>query len=273
MESMDMSTRLDILRSGLFLFLIGVLSFNAVGQTGTITGAVAAGSNAGISREEISSLLKNLESSMLPAVASASMRMISFRNGKSVKTIDMNFKVKSDNVLIDIQAPAVDKGKYILKSEDNLWMYFSKIKRSIRIASRDSFMGTDASNYDLLELNLIDDYELKSVEETTLDNRKVYRLELYAKPNTAGYNQIVSWIDTEERRIIKNDCYAISGTMIKTINYESYEKVESYQVPSRINITNHLENGRNSIIEISKVTAIKNLDESTFSLGYLESLN
>lgn len=268
-----MSLQRDIRRSGFLLLLISILSVNAMAQTAAVTGAIAAGNTTEVSKEDISALLKNLESSMLPAVASASMRMISFKNGKSVKTIDMNFKVKRDNVLIDIQAPAVDKGKYILKSEDNLWMYFSKIKRSIRIASRDSFMGTDASNYDLLELNLIDDYELKSAEETLLDNRKVYRLELYAKPNTEGYNQIVSWIDAAERRIIKNDCYAISGTMIKTINYESYEKVDSYLVPSRINISNHLENGRNSIIEISKVTEIKDLDESTFSLGYLESLN
>ena len=142
---------------------------------------------------DIKQLFNSLEKNSFPASAIATMSITSYKGEKVAKNLSMEFFAKDDNVLIEILAPRVDKGKYILKSSDDLWMYFSKINRSIRIAARDSFMGTDANNYDLLELNLVDDYDIVAHSDETLDGKPVLRAELKARPGTEGYARIVSY--------------------------------------------------------------------------------
>lgn len=221
----------------------------------------------------IKSLFKTMESNMFPDSAFAKMTLSSFKGDKKLKEIKMEFVSKQDNVLIEIKHPRVDRGKYILKSNDNLWMYFSKIKRSIRIASRDSFMGTDANNYDLLELDLVSDYELTSHTEELVDGVRLIRAELTAKPDTEGYASIISYLDPEKKIIVQNDCYALSGVLLKSIHYFDHNQIGDYLVPSRITFVSQLEAGRHSVVKLDGVKPQFDLADSLFSLGYLESLN
>lgn len=222
--------------------------------------------------EDINALFHSLDKNSFPPSAIATMSITSFKGEKVAKSLSMEFFAKNNNVLIEILAPRVDKGKYILKSTDDLWMYFSKINRSIRIAARDSFMGTDANNYDLLELNLVDDYDIVSHTEEMLDGQPVIRAELRARPSTQGYARIVSYIDPVNKTIIRNDCYAISNTMIKTIAYSNHQMIGEYKVPMKTTIENHLEKGRHSVMTFDAVEAQEGIEDYMFSLGYLESL-
>ncbi len=223
--------------------------------------------------EDINALFHSLDKNSFPPSAIATMSITSFKGEKVAKSLSMEFFAKNDNVLIEILAPRVDKGKYILKSTDDLWMYFSKINRSIRIAARDSFMGTDANNYDLLELNLVDDYDIVSHTEEMFEGKPVIRAELKARPSTQGYARIVSYIDPINKTIIRNDCYAISNTMIKTIAYSNHQMIGDYKVPMKTTIQNHLEKGRHSVMTFDAVEAQDGIEDFMFSLGYLESLN
>lgn len=223
--------------------------------------------------EEIKALFKSLDKNSFPPSAIATMSLTSYKGDEEAKSLSMEFFAKNDSVLIEILAPRVDKGKYILKSSDDLWMYFSKINRSIRIAARDSFMGTDANNYDLLELNLVDDYDIVSHSEVTLDGKLALRLELEALPDTEGYARIVSYIDPVDKTIIKNECFAISNTMIKTISYHDHQVIGGYKVPMKTTILNHLEEGRHSVMLFDAVEIDEGIEDFMFSLGYLESLD
>jgi len=222
---------------------------------------------------EVIELFNSLDKNSFPASAIATMTLASYKDGKESKTLSMEFFTKDNNVLIEILAPRVDKGKYILKSTEDLWMYFSKIKRSIRIAARDSFMGTDANNYDLLELNLVKDYEIVSHREEMLDGKPAIRAELRAKSGTEGYARIVSFIDPVNKTIIRNDCFAISNTLIKSIAYFDHQMIGDYNVPMRTVIENFLEKGRHSVMTLDSVEADDAIEEYMFSLGYLESLD
>ena len=222
--------------------------------------------------DDVKALFNSLEKNSFPASAIATMSLTSYKGEKAAKTLSMEFFAKDESVLIEILAPRVDKGKYILKSSDDLWMYFSKINRSIRIAARDSFMGTDANNYDLLELNLVDDYDIVSHSEEAIDGKPALRLELKARPDTEGYARIVSYIDPVNKTIIRNDCYAISNTMIKTIAYFDHQMIGDYKVPMKTTIENHLEKGRHSVMTFDAVEVEEGIEDYMFSLGYLESL-
>lgn len=233
----------------------------------------APSAGAALDAKQVQQLLKTIDEGMFPRVAASSMRMISYKSDVVQKEIAMELMMSSDKALIGITSPATDKGKYILKSGKNLWMYFSDIKRSIRLSARDAFMGTDATNYDVLQLNLLGDYDVKEYSEGSLDGRPVLKVELAARPGTEGYHRITSWIDPQERRLIKNDCYSISGTMIKTIQYEETTKVSEFRVPASVLIVNHLDKDRTTRIEFGRVEARASIRDSVFTLGYLESLN
>lgn len=228
---------------------------------------------AALDAKQVQQMLKRIDEGMFPRVAGSSMKMVSYKNESVHKELAMELLMSDDKALIGITAPATDKGKYILKSGRNLWMYFSDIKRSIRLSARDAFMGTDATNYDVLQLNLLGDYDVKGHSEDTLDGRPVLKVELAGRPGTEGYHRIVSWIDPKERRLIKNDCYSISGTMIKTIHYEESTRVSDYRVPMSVLIVNHLDKNRTTRIEFERVEARASIRNAVFTLGYLESLN
>ncbi|MES2825077.1 MAG: outer membrane lipoprotein-sorting protein [Pseudomonadota bacterium] len=222
---------------------------------------------------DVAALFQDVGAKMYPPSATAGMKITSFKKDVMSKTLTVEFAAKGDNVLIEILTPRVDKGKYILKAKDDLWMYFSRLHRSIRIATRDSFMGTDASNYDLLELDLVNDYELISHAEDKLEGLAVIRLELKAKANIKGYARIVSWLDPAQKIIIKNDCYAISGSIIKTISYSDYKINGDFNIPMKTRIDSATEPGRYSLVEFSAIKEDKNINDNIFSLGYLESLH
>ena len=94
-----------------------------------------------------------------------------------------------------------------------------------------------------------------------------------AKPESEGYARITSYIDPVSKQIIKNDCFAISGTMIKTISYSKYKKIGDFNVPTLTRIENHIEKGRHSTMHFEHIEIDDEIDEFMFSLGYLESLN
>ena len=111
-----------------------------------------------------------------------------------------------------------------------------------------------------------------SHSEEAIDGKPALRLELKARPDTEGYARIVSYIDPVNKTIIRNDCYAISNTMIKTIAYFDHQMIGDYKVPMKTTIENHLEKGRHSVMTFDAVEVEEGIEDYMFSLGYLESL-
>ncbi len=228
---------------------------------------------------DLKPILASIDKSMFPASVIASMRMVDYKQnrktGESIlnKTLEMELRAKDNDALIEMKSPAVDRGKYILKNDQGLWLYHSKIKRSIRISARDDFNGTSASNYDILEMNLIRDYDVGTYTRETLDNHELLKVNLSARPGAQGYEKIVCWIDPKEGIIVRNDCYAISGQLIKTIGYHKHRSVDQYRVPMLVKVDSAIRPGCYSTIEFTRVEAASTVPEHYFSLGYLESLN
>ena len=245
-----------------------------------VTSAPAKTPDAAVTADtDLKSILASIDKSMFPVTALAAMRMVDYKQnrqtGESVKnkTLEMELRTHEDNALIEMKAPAVDRGKFILKNNQGLWLFHSKIKRSIRISARDDFNGTSASNYDILEMKIIRDYEVGAHTRETVEGRELLKVQLSARPGTQGYEKIVSWIDPKEGIIVRNECYAISGMLIKTISYQDYRVVDHYRVPMAIRIDSAIRKGSYSTVEFTRIEATSAVQEHIFSLGYLESLN
>jgi len=230
---------------------------------------------AAVSAADVQELIGSIEQTMFPNVAVSHYKLTHLKGQQVLKTFAFEMSMKDDKSLLVMNWPATSKHKYLLKSGTNLWMYFSDVRRSIRLSARDSFMGTDANNYDMMQMNLLRDYTVTGFAEAALDGKPVLKVELAAKPDTEGYSKMISWIDPKERRLIRNDCYSISGALIKTVHYRESMAVGKYRVPSSVLINSHVNKDRSTLMEISRVQpkADADLKDALFTLGHLETLD
>ncbi|MBL4671486.1 MAG: outer membrane lipoprotein-sorting protein [Arenicella sp.] len=225
------------------------------------------------SREQVEALVEHIENTMFPKTAVSTYKLQSLKNEKVIKEFSFEMSLEDNKSLLLMTWPAPAKPKVLLKSGKDLWMYFRDVKRSIRLSARDSFMGTDANNYDLMELNLLDDYELASFEEVTLNGETIIKAEMLAKKGTDGYSKVISWISPIEKRMLKNECFSISGAKIKTIEYNDLLKIDNYSVPGSVLISSAVRKDRTTLLTISNVRPKDDIDDLIFTLGYLESLD
>jgi len=110
------------------------------------------------SKELADKLLKSTDDSMYPKIFKSVMSMKTVRPGR--KPLSYTYLIHSkgsDKALMEITAPARDKGKKILMTGDNLWMYVPAVSKPVRLSKKDSFMGSSFSNEDLMNSSMADD--------------------------------------------------------------------------------------------------------------------
>jgi hypothetical protein len=255
--------------------MIRIARLLVLGLSCALTLAGAGRAHAQMTPRELQALVGHIEQTMFPAASVSSYRLTHLRGEQVLKTFAFEMTMKGDNSLLAMNWPATSKHKYLLKADTNLWMYFSDVRRSIRLSARDSFMGTDANNYDMMQLNLLKDYTIGGFVETELDGEPVVKVELAGKRDTDGYARIVSWISVANKRMVQNECYSISGQLIKTVRYGDYFEVDRYRIPGTVRILSNVNKGRSTVMEISKVTPRQpaEIRDSMFTLGFLETVD
>jgi hypothetical protein len=134
-----------------------------------------------------------------------------------------------NEVFAEITEPKLVKGRQFLRLDDTVWAYLPdrapsdrrydrRMKTSIRVSGRDTFMGGDFTNNDVLRLNLLDDYVPKIVE----DLPDQYVLELKGKDLSLTYATLRLWVRKGDFQPIRQEFYAISDKLIKSVFYQDY---------------------------------------------------
>jgi outer membrane lipoprotein-sorting protein len=118
-------------------------------------------------------------------------------------------------------APAREKGTKMLKLGDDLWTYDPGTDRTIMISGamlRQSVMGSDLSYEDMMEDPRLEHSYTATVTGTeTVDGRSCWVVELKAKIQDIAYETRRVWVDAERWVPLKEDLYAKSGRLLKTI--------------------------------------------------------
>lgn len=134
-----------------------------------------------------------------------------------------------DKAFAEIIEPKQFKGRQFLRLGNTVWAYFPdrtsiqsraerRVKRAIRVSGRETFMGGDFSNNDVLRLKLIDDYIPKIVE----DLPDQYVLELKGKDFKLTYAMLRLWVRKGDFQPIKMESYTIGNELIKSVFYQDY---------------------------------------------------
>jgi len=135
-------------------------------------------------------------------------------------------------------APAREKGTKMLKLADNLWTYDPGTDRTILIAGsmlHQSLMGSDLSYEDMMEdPRLEHSYDATVSAADSIDGRRCWVVDLKAKVVGLAYETRRAWVDAERYVPLKEELYAKSGKLLKTVQLSDVQQLHGRWVPMHL---------------------------------------
>lgn len=163
----------------------------------------------------------------------------------------------SDDSFTEYLAPAREKGTKMLKLGDQLWTYSPSTDRTILISGhmlRQSVMGSDLSYEDMMEDPLLQNmYNAKIIGEEKILDRPVWIIELTSKKEDISYDSRKAWVDKERFIILKEELYAKSGKLLKTIDIHEIKKFDGRWVATSLTYKDVLKDGDGTQMQLDEI--------------------
>lgn len=198
------------------------------------------------------------------------VQMSSYRGGRPHRQYGMTVYKRDAMLRIDFTDPAVERGRRVLNDGQELWMFLSRTSRTIRLANRQSFMGTDASNQDLLRVSLRRDYDVDGpATEQTFQGEPLVLVKLKAKDPATAYDRINLYVTPGTSVPRYQEFVTVSGRAVKRVSYERVGEVDGAPFPMRVVIENLLVRGAQTVLDYDRVNRAAGLQASFFTLAAL----
>ncbi|MBI4405715.1 MAG: outer membrane lipoprotein-sorting protein [Deltaproteobacteria bacterium] len=180
-------------------------------------------------------ITKEVESKLAPNNFKATYLFTNHRTDGTTTEYRVTFQSKDiDHVHGYFVKPDREKGREILRVDDQLWTYLPGVGRAVRLADRDSFAGGDFSNADVLRVDWSSQYSSKMLKETT----NQWIMELVAKGPNASYAKLRLWVDKNTVQPVQQHFYDSGGTLLKRCLYGQVRKFGSLERPSALRMEN-----------------------------------
>lgn len=154
-------------------------------------------------------------------------------------------------------APPRDKGTKMLKLTDDLWTYDPGTDRTIMITGsmlRQSVMGSDLSYEDLMEdPRLEHSYTAAVSGSDTADARLCWVVALTGKVEDLAYETRRVWIDQEHSVPLREDLFAKSGRLLKTMRLSDVRQVQGRWLPMHVLYRDVLKEGEGTELVIESI--------------------
>jgi outer membrane lipoprotein-sorting protein len=165
--------------------------------------------------------------------------------------------------------PASEKGRTTLRQDENMWLYIPNVGKPIRITSLQSVVGGVFNNSDILRL----DYSVEYTAEGIEDQGDTYLLDLKATSGSVAYDRLKMTVDKKALLPTRIECYAISGMLIKNLQYSKIKDFGDGLVrPSMLETDSPLHKGYKSVMLFAKIKK-KEVPDEVFTLNYLSKID
>ena len=203
------------------------------------------------------------------------IKLVSKEPGEEDKVFLLKAEILNPHTsLIIYDDPTSERGKALLMNQSNLWFHSPTSSKPIRITPQQRLLG-EASNGDVASTDFSGDYEPAYLRQETVDGTLCHVMELTAKPDSlATYNKLNLWIEADNARPHKAEFFAISGKLLKTAYYTSYEKLADSGGKEQLmalEIVNPLTAGKKTIMEYSNFK-VTELPASRFNASTLDKI-
>lgn len=201
------------------------------------------------------------------------------RQGMIERELVYHRRDADDAFLLAFLAPEREKGNGYLRVEDNMWMYrrntrtFQHIDRSDRIG--DSMISAEAfetRKLTQLYAPVVDENGNEIYEEAVLGKIPVYKFEIRAIVNDVSYPKHIYWVRRDNFLLLKQESYSMSGTLMQTVYFTKYTRVEDRYFPVKFLYVDEFEKGNRNLGTVSGIS-LKPVANSLFTKAYLENLS
>jgi outer membrane lipoprotein-sorting protein len=215
-------------------------------------------------------ILKKVDENLMPFSFESYRKLVNEEpDGSKKEFIFYTVKKDKDKVAMLYLSPASEKGRATLRLGDNMWLYIPNVGRPIRITSMQSVVGGVFNNSDIMRLDYSVEYDATILNE----NSSEYILDLKAKTRTVAYDKLKMWVDKKNVMVTKVECYAASGTLIKTLEFKEMKNFGDGIIrPAVIETSSPLYKGYRSLMIISRMKPRKFPNE-VFTMDYLSRLD
>ena len=211
----------------------------------------------------------------------AKVNMTQQKVNQSPKAMTMVYyrRDADDAFLILMTDPEVEKGNGYLKTGDNFWMYRRNTRTFQHVNRDESIGGSDASADDFEKRKLLDLYRPESdskgndiVSEEQLGDIPVYKFKLIGKVKDVKYPTVVYWVRKDNFLPLKEQSYALSGTLMESAYFLKYTTINGRYVWVKGLFIDEFEKGNKSLVEISGISTTR-IDDSIFTKSFLENIS
>ncbi len=211
-------------------------------------------------------LLDNIDAVRLPTQYKAIFLMKNhLQDGREITYKFEGVEDRDKGSYLEILEPSREQGRKFLLIGSNIWMYAPEIGKTIRLSSRDRFLGSEFSNSDLMEGNYKNNYYAVSID--SINN--FYLLELEGKDPSSPYKSIS--LEVRKSNYIPSvlKFYTLSGRFFREMVMDSIKLFEGEPYATYLKMTNIIT--PDSYTEV-KVLSIKRLESISSSLFKPENL-
>lgn len=205
---------------------------------------------------------------MSPIAFTATMAMRVLREDGSLRNYVLKTqKQGSDQLRVTFQEPVSARGQEMLRVGENLWSYVPNLKRAVRVASRDSFMGGDFNNSDIVRVNYVADYNAVLVDD--LDPAALCA-QLTAKHPGVAYDQIHLCLSRSDAQPTRARYFAQSGKLLRSAVFSDLKDFGNGLLrPAAIVMKNEVQTARQSTITWSAFAVVDAIPPSRFAVSDL----
>ncbi len=159
--------------------------------------------------------------------------VIEYHGGVAKQKLQLQIHAKLDPAtgrfrnLVRYIMPAKDAGKILLLNGKIMWFYDPASSATVRISPQQRLLG-QASNADVVAVNLAKDYEVKSAAQETVTDadrkpRQAWLLQLAPLGEYAMYGRIDYWVEVGTDLPVKGRFFSDSGRLLKVVYYRAYQ--------------------------------------------------
>ncbi|HNW83530.1 MAG TPA: outer membrane lipoprotein-sorting protein [bacterium] len=175
---------------------------------------------------------------------------------------------------ITILSPSKDKGIGTLKVDSDMWNYFPKVNKVMKVPPSmmmGSWMGSDFTNDDLVkETTFRDDHTAKLLESTEKD---IIVIELKPKESAASvWGKIIAKVRKSDYLPVSEDYYDEKGVKVRTMSFSGIKEMGGKIIPSVMEIIPLNKKGNSTKITYLNGKFDIKLDPETFSLRNLQKM-
>jgi outer membrane lipoprotein-sorting protein len=219
-------------------------------------------------------ILKQVDQAMVSENKILTSRMV-IHGRRESRTIEAkSWQRRTNEAFTEYLAPPREQGTKMLKLQDNLWTYSPSTDRIIMISGhmlRQSVMGSDLSYEDMMEdPHLPHLYRATVTKEETYRQRPCWVLELSAKNTEIAYARRQLWVDTARFVILKENLYAKSGLLLKTLDIREVMKVQNHWIGKSMLYKDILKEGQGTEFFIDSIVLDASISDFLFSKAALK---